>query len=186
MVNVTSPLEWEQRNSHSILVFRSIITSYHNRPQFLQYTQYWYSLTYEGRTIAQCIRTKGINALVFCAENTIIPPSSNAKIPCKAPKVKSLSNIAPSVIFEPSYRHRANYVNCHTYDGLVTLDDHATSSGSFNIVITNNSNLHDKVTKNQTLGTLKSCNSDQICTIHRLLTFEPKSLEGEGIKLDHT
>ena len=33
---------------------------------------------------------------------------------------------------------------------------------------------------------LKSCESDQICTIHRLVTFEPKSLEGEGIKLDDT
>ena len=97
------------------------------------------SLTYEGQTIAQCIRTKGINALVFCAENTIIPPFSNVKIPCRAPKVKSLSNIATSVIFEPTYRHRANYVNCHTYDGLVTLDEHAASSGSFNIVMTNNS-----------------------------------------------
>ena len=144
------------------------------------------SLTYEGRTIAQCIRTKGINALVFCAENTIIPPFSNAKIPCRAPKVKSLSNIAPSVIFEPTYRHRANYVNCHTHDGLVTLDEHAVSSGSFNIVMTNNSNQHVKVTKNQTLGTLKSCDSDQICTKHRLVTFEPKSLEGEGMKLEHT
>ena len=144
------------------------------------------SFTYEGHTIAQCVRTEGNNALVFCAKNTVIPPFSNAKIPCRTPKVKSLSNIAPSVIFEPSYRHRANCVNCHTYDGLVTLDVHATSSGSFNIVMTNNSNLHVKVTKNQTLGTLKSCNSDQICTIHRLVTFEPKSLEGEGIKLDHT
>ena len=72
-----------------------------------------------------------------------------------------------------------------THDGLVTLDEHAASSGSFNIVMTNNSNQHVKVTKNQTLGMLKSCDSDQICTIHRLVTFQPKSLEGEGIKLDH-
>ena len=43
------------------------------------------SLTYEGKPIAQCIRTKGINALVFCAESIVIPPYSNAKIPCKAP-----------------------------------------------------------------------------------------------------
>ena len=107
------------------------------------------SLTYEGKTIAQCVRSKGINALVFCAESTVIPPFSNDKIPCRAPKVKSLSNIAPSVIFEPSYRHRANYVNCHTYDGLVTLDEHATSSGTFHIVMINNSNQHVKVIKNQ-------------------------------------
>ena len=70
-----------------------------------------------------------------------------------------------------------------THDGLVTLDEHATSSGSFKIVMTNNSNLHVKVTKNQTLGTLKSCDSDQICTIHRLVTFEPKSLQGRGSNL---
>ena len=47
------------------------------------------SLTYEGKPIAQCIRTKGINALVFCAESIVIPPYSNAKIPCKARKLKS-------------------------------------------------------------------------------------------------
>ena len=46
--------------------------------------------------------------------------------------------------------------------------------------------MHVKVTKNQTLGMLKSCDSDQICTIHRLVTFEPKSLEGEGMKLEYT
>ena len=33
---------------------------------------------------------------------------------------------------------------------------------------------------------LKSCDSDQICPIHRIVTFESKSLEGEGIKVDHT
>ena len=91
------------------------------------------SLTYEGQTIAQCIRTKGINALVFCVEKTIIPHFSNAKITCRAPKVKSLSNIVPSVISESTYRHRANYVNCHTCDGLVTLDEHAASSGSLSL-----------------------------------------------------
>ena len=58
----------------------------------------------------------------------------------KAPKVKSLSNVAPSVIFEPSFRHRSNYANCHTYEDLVTLDEHTASSGSFHIVMTNNSN----------------------------------------------
>ena len=45
---------------------------------------------------------------------------------------------------------------------------------------TNNSNQLVKVTKNQTLGMLKSCDQDQICTIHKLVTFEPKSLGVEG------
>ena len=66
------------------------------------------------------------------------------------------------------------------------LDEHTASSGSFHIVMTNNSNQYVKVTKNQTLGMLKSCDSDQICTIHRIVTLEPKPLEGEGIKPIYT
>ena len=49
-----------------------------------------------------------------------------------------------------------------------------------------NKNLDVKVTKNQTLGMLKSCDQDQICTIHRLVTFEPKSSGEEGINPDQT
>ena len=30
---------------------------------------------------------------------------------------------------------------------------------------------------------LQSCDSDQICTIHRIVTFEPKPFKREGIKL---
>ena len=144
------------------------------------------SLTYEGRPIAQCARTKGINALVFCTESIVIPPFSNAKIQCKAPKLKFHSDIASSIIFEPSFRHRSNYVDCHTYEGLVTFDKNVANSGSFNIVMTNNSSQFVKITKNQTLGMLKSCDSDQICTIHRIVTFESKSLERDGIKQDYT
>ena len=140
------------------------------------------SLTDEGKPIAQCIRTKGINALVFCAESIVIPPYPNAKIPCKAPKLKSHSNMGASIVFEPSYRHRSNYIDCHTYEGLVTLDEHTASSGSFDIIMTNNSNRYVKVTKNQTLIMLQSCDSDQICTIHRIVTFEPKPFERERIK----
>ena len=140
------------------------------------------SLTYEGKPIAQCIRSKGINALVFCAESIVIPAYLSAKIPCKAPKLKSHSNIGHSIVFEPSYRNRSNYVDCHTYEGLVTLDEHTASSGSFDIVMTNNSNRYVKVNKNQTLGMLQSYDSDQICTIHRIVTFEPRPLEREGIK----
>ena len=33
---------------------------------------------------------------------------------------------------------------------------------------------------------LKSCDSDQICTIHRLVTFESKSLQRDEIKPDYT
>ena len=52
--------------------------------------------------------------------------------------------------------------------------------------MTNNSNQNVKVIKNQTLGMSKSCDSDQICTTHRIVTFEPKPLEVEGIKPIHT
>ena len=52
--------------------------------------------------------------------------------------------------------------------------------------MTNNSSQFVKITKNQTLGMLKSCDSDQICTIHRIVTFESKSLERDGIKQDYT
>ena len=97
------------------------------------------SLTYEGRPIAQCARTKGINALVFCTESIVIPPFSNAKIQCKAPKLKFHSDIAPSIIFEPSFRHRSNCVDCHTYEGLVTFDKNVANSGSFNIMTNNSS-----------------------------------------------
>ena len=144
------------------------------------------SLTHQGKTIAQTIPTKEINSIVFCCESTVIPPFSNAKIKCRAPKVKSRANSGQNLLFEPSNRHKSNYVNCNTYNGLVTFDEHTAGSGSFDIVMTNNSNQHVKVTKNQTLGMLKSCDQDQICTIHRLVTFEPKSLGGEGINPDQT
>lgn len=138
------------------------------------------SLTYKGQPIAQTLSTKEINALVFCTESTVIPPLSNAKIICRAPKIKSISNSIQNLVFEPSYKHKSNYINCNTYEGLVTLDEH-TRSGSFNIVMSNNSNQHVKITKNQTLGMLKSCDSDKICTIHRLITTAPEPLEGKGI-----
>ena len=96
-----------------------------------------------------------------------------------------------SIVFEPSYRHGSNYIDCHTYEGLVTLDEHTASSGSFDIIMTNNSNRYVKVTKNQTLGMLPSCDSNQICTIHRIVTFEwegikPKPLEKEVTNPNHS
>ena len=52
--------------------------------------------------------------------------------------------------------------------------------------MTNNSSQFVKITKNQTLDMLKSCDLDQICTIHRIVTFESKSLQRDEIKLDYT
>ena len=139
------------------------------------------SLTHQGKMIAQTISTKEINSIVFCCESTVIPPFSNAKIKCRAPKVRSRANSGQNLLFEPSNRHKSNYVNCNTYNGLVTFDEHTAGSGSFDIVMTNTSNQHVKVTKNQTLGMLKSCDQDQICTVHKLVMLEPNTLGGEGI-----
>ena len=52
--------------------------------------------------------------------------------------------------------------------------------------MTNNSNRFVKITKNQTLGMLKSCDSAQIWTLHRIVTFEPKSLQRDEIKPNYT
>ena len=124
------------------------------------------SLTHQGKPITQTISTKEINSIVFSCESTVIPSFSNAKIKCRVPKVKSRANSGQNLLFEPSNRHKSNYVNCNTINGLVTFDEHTAGSGSFDIVMTNNSNQYIKVTKNQTLGMLKSCDQDQICTIH--------------------
>ena len=193
-MNVTYHLEWEHRFTFPFLcssqLSQQVITG-HNFCNTFNIGTIWtaadvMSLTYEGKPIAQCIRTKGINALVFCAESIVIPPYSNARIPCKAPKLKSHSNMGHSIVFEPLYRHRSNYIDCHTYEGSVTLDEHTASSGSFAIIMTNKSNRYVKVTKNETLRMLQSCDSDQICTIHRILIFEPKPLEREGANPNHS
>ena len=113
------------------------------------------SLTYQGRPIAQTIPTRQINSIVFFCESTIIPPFSDAKIRCTAPKVTSRANPGLNLMFEPSNRHKSHYANCKTYNGLLTFDGQNTKSGSFEIVMTNNSNQHIKVAKNQTLGMLK-------------------------------
>ena len=144
------------------------------------------SLTYEGRPIAQTISTRQINSIVFCCEGMIIPPFSNAKIRCTAPKVRSRASPGLNLVFEPSNRHKSHYANCKTYNGLLTFDDQNTKSGSFEIVMINNSNQHIKVAKNQTLGMLKSCEQEQICTIHRLVTFEHKQIGGEGVTPSET
>ena len=50
------------------------------------------SLTHQGKPIAQTISTKEINSIMFCCESTVIPPFSNAKIKCRAPKIKLRAN----------------------------------------------------------------------------------------------
>ena len=86
-------------------------------------------------------------------------------------------------VFEPSYKNRPNYVNCTTYESIVTLDDSVVSSGTFNIVITNRSNRHIKVTKGHTMGMMKTCEEDQICTIQqRVVNFEQRPVSEKEVK----
>ena len=59
------------------------------------------------------------------------------------------------------------------------MDDEVKNSGIFHIDMTNQSGRHVKVTRNDSMGLLKSCAEDKVCTIHRIATFhktkeEPK------------
>ena len=135
------------------------------------------SLTYQGKPIAQTISTKETNSIVFCCESTVIPPFSNANVEL----LKSNQEQTVVRIYSLNLQIDTSLIMLIvTHNGLVTFDEHTAKAGSFDIVMTNNSNQHVKVTKNQTLGMLKSCDQDQICTIHKLVTFEPKSLGGRG------
>ena len=46
-------------------------------------------LTMNGKQLTTTISTTTINALVQCADSIVIPPSSNALIKCKVPKITS-------------------------------------------------------------------------------------------------
>ena len=79
---------------------------------------------------------------------------------CKEPKEKLKASLGKNRIFEPSYKYRSNFINCTTYEGIVTLYDRVVSSGTFNIVMANKSNKHIKVTKGHAMGMLKTCEED--------------------------
>ena len=91
-------------------------------------------LTRNGIPFAEMLLTNDINALVICAESTVIPPDSNGYIRCRMPKMKGRAYIDRSCWFEPSFRHRFLYSHCDTYEGLVTKDDNIVCSGVLNIV----------------------------------------------------
>ena len=46
------------------------------------------SLTRNGKPFAEALPTNNVNALVFCAGPTVIPPYSNGYVKCKIPKRK--------------------------------------------------------------------------------------------------
>ena len=71
------------------------------------------------------------------------------------------------------------HISTVTHEGLVTIDEGVVSSGTFNIVMTNRSNRHININNNQTMGTLRSCEKNQICTICQIVTFEQKPRKGK-------
>ena len=129
-------------------------------------------LTMNGQQITTAISTKAINALVQCAESISIPPRSNAMIKCKAQKVLCHQNYGRICVFEPSTRHTSDNAACHTYNGTVVIDDDVKISGIFEIAMTNTSWKTVKIRRNTNMGLLESCAPDEICTIHKILTFD--------------
>ena len=77
---------------------------------------------------------------------------------------------------------KAVYTGCTTYEGIVTIDDEIFQSGIFNVVITNTIMKHVKINNNQTMGMLRTCQDDKICTIHRIVSFDKVPVKGEGDK----
>ena len=118
---------------------------------------------------------KAINALVQCTEVITLPPFTNALIKCKVPKVLKSKSFEKICLFEPSYRHKSDYAECHTYEGIVVMGNEVVNSGIFHIVMTNGSSRHIKINYGQIMGMLKSCNEDNICTIHKIATFQQTS-----------
>ena len=132
---LTFPFLCSDQLSQQIILGHNLAKTFHTCTWWDQdYTVYFRR---NGKPFVQTIPTSNINALVFCTESTIIPPSSNGYIKCKVPKGKLKASIAKNCVFEPSYKHRSNYFNCTTYEGIVTLDNSVVSSVTFNIVMTN-------------------------------------------------
>ena len=136
------------------------------------------SLTRNGMPFAETLPTHNIKALVFCAESSVILPYSNGYISCKFPKASRKPYIGKSCAFEPSFKHRSQYPQCNTYEGLVTVDDTKSSSGVLNIVMTNKLNRHIKIHSGQTMGMLHSCEDSDICTIHKIMSFSRNPMVG--------
>ena len=92
------------------------------------------------------------------------------------------ASLGKNSVFELSCKHKSNYVNYTSYEGIVTLDDSIVRSGTFNTVMTYRSNKHIKVTKGHTIGMLKTCGEDQSCTVNRVVTFEQKPVKEKEVK----
>ena len=74
-------------------------------------------------------------------------------------------------MFEHTRRHKSDFLECHTYEGTIVMDDEVKNSGILHIAMTNQPDRHVKITRNASMGLLKSCVEDEVCTIHRVVTF---------------
>ena len=149
----TFPFLCSDQLCQQIILGHNFAIAFHIGTWWNQRWQYLPDKTWQ--TIWVEILSSTINALVFCTESIVIPPDWNGCIQWKVPKVKLKASLGKNCVFEPSYKHRSNYVNCTTYEGIVTLDDSFVSSGTFNIVMASRSNKHIKVIKGHTMGMLK-------------------------------
>ena len=59
------------------------------------------------------------------------------------------------------------------------MDDEVKNSGIFHIAMTMQSGRHVKITRNASMGLLKSCVQDKVCTIHRIATFHKTKEESK-------
>ena len=69
------------------------------------------SLTRNGMPFAETLPTHDINALVFCAESMVLPSYSNGYITWRLPRAKGKPYIGKSCVFEPSLKHRSQYLH---------------------------------------------------------------------------
>ena len=59
------------------------------------------------------------------------------------------------------------------------MDDEEKNSSTFHIAMTNQSGKHVKITRNVSMGLLKSHVKDKVCTIHRVVTFHKTKEESK-------
>ena len=139
-------------------------------------------LTKDGRKMAPTLNHFELNSIVTVAENTLIPAYSNAKVVCQIPAFRRRETKDRQCLFEPSNKHQANFSDCSTWPGVVTMDDSVVKTGKFCVTMTNKTNRIMKVRENLTIGLLKTIDEGTVTHIHRICTFDrcDTSLEGEG------
>ena len=178
----TFPLLCSDQLSQQILLGHNFAKAFHIGTLWEQDDNIY--LTGHGKPFEQTIPSSTMDVLVSCTERIVSPPYSNGYTQCKVPKERLKASFGKNCVFEPSHRHGSNYINCATYEDIVTLDDSVVSSDAFNIVMTNRSNEHIKVTKGHTMGMMNTCEEDQICTIHKFVTFEHRPVKEKEVKFE--